>query len=80
MSTAHEDAIATGALAVVWLAVSIAAFARARHGGPRSQWRYVGLFGFVLCTALFVLNLNGVALHGTGPDHHSGSQHQELNP
>ena len=70
MSTADVEAIAFSLLGLALLAISIAAFRRARGGGPRSQWRYVGVFGFLLCAVLVVMNLRGVTFQGPA---HSGS-------
>ncbi|WP_375491479.1 hypothetical protein [uncultured Jatrophihabitans sp.] len=64
MSKADQEAIAFGALALIFLAVSVGAFARARNGGPKSSWRGVGLFGFVLCSFLVFVALRFGAVQG----------------
>ena len=72
MSTAHVEAVAFSALGLIFLTVSVLAIRRARNGGPRSQWRYIGLFGVALCAFLVVLNLQGVTFH-SGPSSNSSN-------
>jgi hypothetical protein len=77
VTTAHTEALAFGLLALAFLGVSIAAFVRARHGGPRNSWRWVGLVLFVVCTLLVVGNLHGVVLTGPGGAGPSGRSSDE---
>jgi hypothetical protein len=65
---ASGEAVLTGGLTAVWLAVSALAFWRGRRSGRRSQWRYVALALAAVTLTLLILNLRGYEFAGPGLD------------
>ena len=73
MAQASGEAILTGGLTVLWLAVSAVATWWGRRTGRRSQWRYVALALAAVTLTLLVFNLRGYEFSGPGLDVHRGS-------
>jgi hypothetical protein len=73
VSQVSSEAVLTGGLTVMWLAVSAISTWRGRRTGRRSQWRYVALALAAVTLTLLICNLRGYEFVGPGLDVRKGS-------